>query len=93
MGKMIYKELRKELKFDSSSKYYMRKPESVLENDIYKYVWDFDMKTHHLIPARRQDLVLVKKKKTDEREKKKYHCWLVETGFWRVSVHILEMFI
>ena len=40
----------------------MHKPESVLENETHTILWDFEIKTDHLIPARRPDLVLINKK-------------------------------
>ena len=42
----------------------MHKPESVLENETHKILRDFEIKTDHLIPARRPELVLIGKKKT-----------------------------
>ena len=36
----------------------MNKPESILENEIHKILWDFAIQTDHLIPTRRSDLVL-----------------------------------
>ena len=41
----------------------MHNPESVLENETPKILWDFDIQTDHLIPARRPDLVTVIKKR------------------------------
>ena len=41
----------------------MHKPESVLENETHKILWDFEIQTDHLITARRPDLVLINKKK------------------------------
>ena len=41
----------------------MYNPTSVLENDIHKLLWDFDIQTDHLIPARRPDLIIINKKK------------------------------
>ena len=41
----------------------MHKPESVLENETHKILWDFKIQTDHLITARRPDLVLINKKK------------------------------
>ena len=38
-------------------------PESVLENENYKLLWDFSIQTDHHIEARRPDLVLVDKSK------------------------------
>ena len=41
----------------------MNKPESVLENETHKILWDFEITTDHPIPARTPDLVLINKKK------------------------------
>ena len=41
----------------------MHKPESVMEYKTHKILWDFEIQTDHLIPARRLDLVIKKKKK------------------------------
>ena len=41
----------------------MHNPESVLENDTYKLLWDFDIQTDHLILARRLDLIIINKTK------------------------------
>ena len=43
----------------------MHKPESVLENETHKILWDFEIKTDHLIPARRPDLVLINRKERE----------------------------
>ena len=41
----------------------MHKPESVIEtHKTHKILWDFEIKTDHLIPARRPDLLLINKK-------------------------------
>ncbi len=53
----------KKFKFDNTNKLYMHNPASVLENDTHKLLWNFDIKTDHLIPARRPDLVIFNKKK------------------------------
>ena len=45
----------------------MHKPESVLENETHKIIWDFQIKTDHLIPARRPDLMIVNRKKRTSR--------------------------
>ena len=42
---------------------YMHKPESIRENETHKILWDLEIQTDHLIPARRPDLVIVNKKK------------------------------
>ena len=45
----------------------------VLENDTHKLLWDFNIQTDHLIPARRPDLIIINKKK-----KKKKNCKIVD---------------
>ena len=47
------------------NKWYMHNPESVLENETHKLLWDFEIQTDHLILARQPDLVIVNKKKED----------------------------
>ena len=37
---------------------YMHNPESVLENETHKILWDFEIQTNHLISARRPDPVI-----------------------------------
>ena len=63
VGKVIHWELCKKLNFHHATKWYMHKPESVLENETHKILWDFEIQTDHLITARRPDLVLINKKK------------------------------
>ena len=41
----------------------MHKPAHVKENDTHKLLWDFNIQTDHLIPARRPDLIIINKKK------------------------------
>ena len=41
----------------------MQNPESILENETHKILWDFEKQTDHLISARRPDLVIINKKK------------------------------
>ena len=61
--KVIYRELCKTMKFDHTSKWYMHNQESVLENNMHKILWDFEIQTDHLISVRRPDLVIVNKNK------------------------------
>ena len=63
VGKVIHLELRKKLKFDHTTKWYIHKPESILENVMLKILWDFEMQIDHLIPARKSDLALINPKK------------------------------
>ena len=41
----------------------MHIPAPVLENDTHKILWDFNIQTDHLIPARRPDLMIINNKK------------------------------
>ena len=41
----------------------MHNPESVLENETHKLLWDFETQTDHLTSARQPDLVRVNQKK------------------------------
>ena len=41
----------------------MHNPESVLENETRKVLWDFDIPTDHLISARLPDLIITNKKR------------------------------
>ena len=41
----------------------MHNPAPVLENDSHKLLWDFNIQTDRLIPARRPDLIIIKKRK------------------------------
>ena len=63
VGKVIHWEMYKKSKFDHTNKWYMHNPAPVLENDTHKLLWDFNIKTDHLIPARRPDLIIINKKK------------------------------
>ena len=63
VGKVIHRELCKKLKFDHTNKWYMPNPESIVENETPKFLWDFDIQTEHLISARRPDLIIINKKK------------------------------
>ena len=58
---MITWEARK-CNFEAEDKWYEDEPESVLENEDYKILWDFSIQTDHVIEARRPDLVVVDKK-------------------------------
>ena len=41
VGKVINGELRKKLKFDHTTQWYMQKLESILENKTHEILWDF----------------------------------------------------
>ena len=52
-----------ESNFEAGDKWYEYEPESVLENEDYKILWDFSIQTDHVIEARRPDLVVVDKER------------------------------
>ena len=41
----------------------MHNPAPVRENDTHKLLWDFNIQTDQLIPARWPDLIIINKKK------------------------------
>ena len=47
----------------------MHNPAPVLENDTHKLLWDLNIQTDHLIPARRPDLIIINKKKKNKTKK------------------------
>ena len=63
VGKVIHWEMCSKVQFDHTNKWYMHNPAPVLENDSHKLLWDFNIQTDHLIPARRPDLIIINKRK------------------------------
>ena len=63
VGKGIHWEMCKKFKFDHTNKWYMHNPAPVIENATNKLLWDFNIQTDPLIPARRSDLIIINKKK------------------------------
>ena len=55
--------LARKCNFESGDKWYKHEPDSVLENEECKILWDFSIQTDHVIEARRPDLVVVDKKR------------------------------
>ena len=53
----------------------MHNPTPVIENDSHKLLWDLNIQTDHLIPARRPDLIIINKKK------KKRICKIADFAF------------
>ena len=47
---------------EAGDKWYEHEPESVLENEDYKILWNFSIQSDHVIEAQRSDLVVVDKK-------------------------------
>ena len=64
----------RKFQYDHINKWYMHNPAPVLENDSHQLLWDFNIQTGQLIPARRPDFIIINKKK----EKKKRICKIVD---------------
>ena len=62
LGKILHWKLARKCNFEAGDKCYEHEPESVLENEDYKILWDFSIQTDHVMEARRPDLVGVDKK-------------------------------
>ena len=62
LGKIVHWKLAIKYNFEAGDKWCEHEPESVLENEVYKILWDFSIQTDHVIEARRPDLVVVDKK-------------------------------
>ena len=62
LGKIVHWKLGRKCNFEAGDKWYEREPESVLDNEDYKILWDFSIQTDHVVEARRPDLVVVDKK-------------------------------
>ena len=67
---LIHRELCKKLKLDHTNKWYMHKPESVVDNETNKILWDFEILTDYLISTRRLDQVLINCWREDD-----LHMW------------------
>ena len=55
----------------------MRNQKYVLDNEMHKILWDFEIQTGHLISAKRPDFVITQRKKRKEK-KKQWTCRLVD---------------
>ena len=63
VGKLIYRDLCKKLKFDKTNKWYMHNLAFFLENDTHKLLWEFDIQTYQVISPKRLELVKNTKQK------------------------------
>ena len=61
LGKIVHWKLARKCNFEAGDKWYEHEPESILEIEGYKILWDFSIQTDHVIEARRPDLVVVDK--------------------------------
>ena len=62
-GKVIHWEMCRKFQFDRTNKWYKHSPAPDLENDSHNLLWDFNVQTDHLIPARIPDPIIINKKK------------------------------
>ena len=62
-GKIVHWKLPRKCNFEAGYKWYEHEPESVLENENHKILWDFSIQTNHVVETRRPDLIVVDKKK------------------------------
>ena len=65
VGRRIHWDICRKFGVHVSEKWYNHEPESVIENDTCKVLWDFTIQTDHVIEARRPDLILIKKKENN----------------------------
>ena len=56
--------VQKRQKFEIADKWYMHKPESVLENEMHEILWDFEILTYYPLPTKRPAQVLINKERT-----------------------------
>ena len=62
--KVIHWDLCKKLKLNHTTKYYMHKPEFVLENKTQNSL-EIEIQTDHLTHSRRPDIEIINKRKKD----------------------------
>ena len=61
-GKTVHWKLARKCNFEAGDKWYEHEPESVLENEDYKILWDFSIQTDHVIEGWRPYLAVVNKR-------------------------------
>ena len=62
LGKIVHWKFVRKCNFEAGYKWYEHEPESVLENEDYKILWDFSSQTDHVVAGWIPDLVVVDKK-------------------------------
>ena len=62
VARVVHWNLTGKCGFQRGDRWFEYVPESVLENDNYKLMWDYNIQTDHDIKARRPDLVIVNKR-------------------------------
>ena len=68
---------------------YIHNPESILENEMHNLLWDFVIKTTHLISPRRSYFAIAKKKKKGKKKQKTRTCRIVNCGV--PVIHIIKL--
>ena len=69
----------------------MHKPESVLRNKTLKILWDSEIQSDHIIPARRPDLVIGKTPPPPYPPPKKTNENLLNSGRYRPADHRMKI--
>ena len=64
LGKIVHWKLARKCNFEAGDKWYQHEPESALENEDCKMLWDFSIQTDHVTEAPRLDLVVVDKERS-----------------------------
>ena len=70
VGKKIHWEVCRKFGIEVSKKWYQYEPETVVENENSKILWDMNIQTDHVIEARRPDMVVI--------DKAKNHCQIID---------------
>ena len=65
VGRYVYWQFCEELGFNRAWLWYEHEPESVVENEKFKILWDFTTQCDYMIEARRPDIVVVDKVKKE----------------------------
>ena len=107
LGKIAQWKLARKCDFEGGDKWYEHEPESVLENEDYKILWEFSIQTDHVIEAWRPYLIVVDKNFLDfavpgdsrikEKEKDKIEKYQ-DLGrelqqIWNVKVKIIPLVV
>ena len=61
VARVVHWDLLGKCGFSRVDKWFEHQPETVLENNDYKLLWDYNIQTDHQIIARRPDLVVINK--------------------------------
>ena len=102
VARVVHWDLLEKCGFSRVDKWFEHQPETVLENNDYKLLWDYNIQTDHQISARRPDViskqyqacqvinVVVTAVKAKEEEKlEKYQ----DSEMWSVRTHVLPVVI